>query len=1145
MLLDHITGRGSRHGTAALARRIGMRGSVVAEASPAAAARQDAEDARKRKRAVAWLTPPPLITAELSEARRRYVAYWVHRGLPLETAEAMWRGAAPTTWPWKPGDHADPVALRRRRNDVPQGAIYYAYSLRRPDGEPAAAVLALDAEGRKAQVAEWDGGSRRYYGGMPPGTHFLGPELRADVEPLPGVPQGTRVVVGEGIESTIALAAGIGGLPVACLDAGHMASLLKCAKVQESLVTAGAHLVVAVDLEPSGAGVRAASALLRLAEEHGIPAVALLPPQRYHLEDPRHPGGPCSDWADVLLAEAASGAGLAGVTAAALEAAEDPLAIPATEAESPQAAAAQEPDEDDELTELPSFAPPAAWREPTQGEPDEAARRVEAVRADLPDYIAASVRPGADGAAPRRTLVRPQMGTGKSRAAALAASKVPNTALVAATRKQRDTLAAVAGAEVYPARTDDPDDLGYCARMEIVEPLAEQRRSIAAHACADCPIGLATMAVIKAEGIPEGTPRELSAKGLCPWVVSTERAREAAPAAATAAKLAGAPTDVRRIRIRRGELEDRPIVLDDCATVADLEDAAIADVLVWIGVVERRPPDWHRAQAMGCRERAGRASDEEERRHLHALAAGHDRIADAMEEHDAPARLRALARTMEEGGDGWVRVDTAAGDWPALRAMALDPRLRWQDATDAESVWRHADGEMEIPLRALQSLGGGIAREVVWVRRGMIKWGVPGVATVLLRGDEHSPEPLEQTPCPAPVTILDATPSLHLETLLRQVGGEVAAAEAMSGNVEIVQRWAGLHGHRACDDGTSSQTREMERLLAVLRQAAAEARPGDMIASITHRSLVFALLRRHEKDFKAAGLAVDDEPGPGGFRLPATLVGRADVTVRLGWWGYSERAHNEWETASRLILFGVPQLSPSGQEQIYCAERAALGLPATWDARRKMRQYKIPGQPDGHIRAQGWADDGIDAWARDWTTSRTVQAIGRLRAVARPHDHLRVDVWTTVPLAEAHGMRVDRIETDAPWRTAAQYNAARTDDADHRCRTAIVGLRAEGRTTTRAAVEAWLRTRGLTGVGPQVYRRVRAAVSDGSVSIRMRYRPLRRRPKGLLTDAALLAREGGVSPRPGWRVAALARRWVRLHAPRRPSTEAVHPPRAG
>jgi hypothetical protein len=273
--------------------------------------------------------------------------------------------------------------------------------------------------------------------------------------------------------------------------------------------------------------------------------------------------------------------------------------------------------------------------------------------------------------------------------------------------------------------------------------------------------------------------------------------------------------------------------------------------------------------------------------------------------------------------------------------------------------------------------------------------------------------------------------------------------------------------------------------------------------------------------------------------LPPAVAGRQDVTVRLGWWGYSERAHNEWATANRVIAWGVPQLSPAAQEQSYCAERAAIGLPPAWDPTRTQREYPIPGQPGGHIDADGWADDAQDAWAREWTTSRVVQAIGRMRAVARPHDQMRVDVWTTVPLAEVHGMRVDRIVADAPWRTAAEYHAGRTDDADHRCRAAIVGLRTDGQVPTRAAVDAWLRARGMTGVAPRVYQRVQAAVPEGYASIRMRYRRggLTRIPVGRVADAAYAAVGGAIGPLPqGWRDATLARRLAALRrAPKRPA----------
>jgi hypothetical protein len=776
-----------------------------------------------------------------------------------------------------------PVRPRGPRwRDHPRRVGYRGHRIRAhavwtPAGLPCAAVLAVvrgaSGAARNAAVREWGGDARRTYGPRPAGSHIPIPALRDDTVPLPGVPDGPRVVVCEGMETTAALAVAVGGIGAACVDAGHVASLLRARTVADRLRAAGAHLVVAVDVEPSGTGRRAAAALLRLAAEHGIPAIAVEPPARY-LD-----AGGKADWADVLSRDPE------GAAAAAREAAEAALAR-RIEAEMADAEA------------------------------------LEAKRQALPGEIAQVLQtPGG------RRLLAPSTGTGKSHAAAAAAT-TGATLLVGDTRAARDGLAAMAGATVYPARSPHPGDPGCCARYdEVVEPLARQRRGITLLACITCPLGQAAMDAIRAapDRIGPMDPRTLIAQGICPYIWHTEAARRAEAAAATSAKLMGDPDGVGHRRGAHWHRDARAVVVHDCPEVTREETARIDDVLQWARTAGRRAAI---DDAVAQRPDA----DDAERRQ-------HQRSADGL--RGLRPHLDALAQWVAQRGsqDGQVRLDPA--QWAALADAAQDPAIRWVDATGAEAILRGDDGTQEIPLRALQSLGRATRRGTAWVRRGVLVWHSPSpAADLLLQGHR------------APVVWLDATPSPHLRRLVQAVGGQADDPDPLPGNVHVTQVFAGAHGKAACADGAPSQTRERDHLLAAIRAEAAALAPGESMAVVAH----MALARRLGRDYHLEAEAGERECG---YVLPPEAVGRDDVTVHLGWWGRHGRAHNAWLGCTALLVYGVPQLSPTAAERAYVAAETVLreaGDPdadPTWDPRRASRTYRVPGQPR-EITCEGW-----------------------------------------------------------------------------------------------------------------------------------------------------------------------------------------------
>ncbi len=984
------------------------------------AATNGAADVRWREAMAArWLRPTTLRRGEREAADAALDAYLRGRGF-LDGRDTLRRaGLTPTVHlrvPWG-------------RGAADEGAYYYAWPVATPTGAPAAAVLALTPDGSKAQQAAWEGDSRRTYGPRPEGSHVLLRPLRDDrVDLAADLGTGERYVIGEGLETVLAAQLAVGGAGVVCVDAGHVANLLRCSQIRDGLAETGGHLVVVADRDESDTGQRAAADCAAMARAAGIPVLVLLPPARY---------GEQADWNDVLQRD-----GIEGAEAAARGAAQDAR----REALEALALAALTGDPDgagNAVTPLPGLRriPGQPDTTPPAHDPEAAAAALEAARAALPGTLQAALEtPGT------RRLVAPATGTGKSHAAAQAtAATLGATLLVGATRAATGELAGWSGATVYPARSADPASPGYCARYdEVVEPLAAQRRGIAPLACSTCPLGQAAMEAIAAwpadRSLAPVCPQTLAVQRICSYIWHVEVARRAEHAAATAAKLAGDPDGVSAHRGRRWERDARAMVVDDCPEVASEETATIADVWAWTRTAARQ------ATIDGAADQ--RATD--------AVSRTHARRAEG---------LRALQPQLQRLGewlaahataDEQVRLDPA--EWAGLTDAALAPAIQWIDATGAEAVLRGPDGSQEIPLRAVQSLCRAIRRGTAWTHHGMLLWQSPTVVAQLLI-DGH----------PGAVVSLDATPSPPMGRLIRTAGGEAGDPEPQPGNLHVVQVYAGLHGKASCADRAPSQGRERDHLLAAIRQEAAALPPGGSMAVLTHMALALRVAADH-------GLAEEDGEQAGGYVLPPGAVGRDDVTVYLGWWGRHSRGHNAWLECQMLLVWGVQQLSPTAAERAYVGAEAVLrdagdsDARPVWDPARAHRTYRVPGQPY-EIICEGWADDRQDAWARAWTTAEVVQLLGRLRATARPHDTLRAVVYSTYPLA-GYGLRVDALDTAAPWRTVAGRRRDEAASEAHRFAEAAAGLEAEGQRVSRRTLGRWLRTRGKQSLRPAVYSRL-------------------------------------------------------------------------
>lgn len=1164
--LDAATGVGgtlsallSRLGIAAGCRHGGHRGD--------ADARITAQRAKSLRGARKWRDMAPLSAEQQAEAQAALDLYMRRRGFPAGVLDrADLRPTLSLRTPW--GAASQPPIYYVAHIVVTLRDPHAAVGVRAPAGSTARgpdaiAVLAIHADGTKAAPDGWGGDCRHTYGPRPPGSHRLLHPLREDLVPLAGLPpEGPRYVVGEGMETTLAAMLAVGGSGVECIDAGHIGSLLVPPRLRAFFAAVGAHLVIAADREPSDAGPNNAAKCVAWARAAGIPALVLPPPAQY---------GPKADWADALLA-----GGPAGAEAAARNvAAEQDRAARKEEVRRVEAtilAALKAADDDDGTAprSLPTIRrdPSIPAPVPPAHDPGAAAAALARARADL--EAAAEGRMALSTEAPALAILAPATGTGKStafaRAAAWAARRGADllsaaekavkrakaadtpaqgpTALqpqrltiadapppvwrgmgasvhVAATRAQRDALALVASAVPVPARTPDPTSDGYCARYEdVVQPLAERERGIAPHACNHCPVGLATMNPLRAATgpIPYRAPKSLAADGMCPYIYGVERSRREANTVATAAKLAGDTHSVPVVRLAAskaegsagGEAVPRAIVIDDCSSVTRTGSASQADVAEWVRTAPRQAAA---DEAAACRlaEEAPPRETDEERAARERARRKHSARAEALRQ--AQPHLEAVNAWITDHATETTQTRLPADLWPDLARIVKSPAMSWIDSTGAEAIFLEEDGSRTIPLRALRDLMRAVTAGTCWLQRGTMYYFLPAEVVDLARAG-HA----------APITWLDATPPASLLRTVTALGGVVPPApDPQPTNLHITLRFAGGHGKVACGQ-QPSQDREQAHLLTAIRDAAQHLSAGAPLSVITHRGLAVAVAG-------AMGLPDADGIRDEGYSLPAdTAPGHP---VSLGWWGRHNTAHNAWQDYRGLLVWGTQTMAPTDLERLHIGQETVIAdcggtADPTWDGTRTRRDYPVPGRPDWTISCDGYARDDIDTLSREWSTGRLVQAVGRLRATARPHDHLHVIIYSTSPLAPIHGLRIDEVRTDAPWRTQPQLSADRRADTAHRAAQAVVGLRRTGSVPTRRSAQRWLRARGLQGIGDHTWGLIATAAASVSAAppLLVLGPACRRRAAGRYTTPIAGVEVVAAPPRlaPGWHIRVLARR---------------------
>jgi hypothetical protein len=376
--------------------------------------------------------------------------------------------------------------------------------------------------------------------------------------------------------------------------------------------------------------------------------------------------------------------------------------------------------------------------------------------------------------------------------------------------------------------------------------------------------------------------------------------------------------------------------------------------------------------------------------------------------------LKALSRFLSDNpGEEQVMVDKEA--WTEFSKLIKSSKLKWMDGTSAEAIYKDSEGKTEIPLRTLKALGEALGKGTTWVRKSVLHFSCLTKAFQAIQNR---------------ALVLDATASIAVRAVIEACGGSIAEIRAKQEALTTRLVVSGNHGKTACSIDSPSYDREKLHFMNSVKSLEKEV-GAEGLAVLSHKSFVETL--------------GEDLEG-----------------IDAGHWGMHERGHNEWKEKKALLIWGVPQLSPSTSERHYMSDRQAVieaGGPEwpIWDGTRTERWYQIPGQKK-ELFAAGYQNDFIDFWAREWVTAKLKQAEGRLRAARRSGEDLQVIIHASFPFTESFGLEFTSVERP-DWRTRTDYQTGRKQEQIEK---GIIAFHATGEGSRREAND-FLKSIGLKG----------------------------------------------------------------------------------
>lgn len=495
----------------------------------------------------------------------------------------------------------------------------------------------------------------------------------------------------------------------------------------------------------------------------------------------------------------------------------------------------------------------------------------------------------------------------------------------------------------------------------------------------------------------------------CSYILHTIESRQSQVLSTTSSMLEGDP-HLSTVKIGDSVIK-RKVILDDTAELSDQRYIHGGHVGEWIRAAD------HAMRLDQAKIDSGDSTDQDG-----------DRQERIEETRKLVPFIKALSHLIaSHPGEEQLRINPS--DWTEFSELVKSSKLKWLDGLSAEAIYRDREGSIEIPLRTLKTLGEAFARGTVWVRKGMIHFSCATKAFAAIKSG---------------ALVMDATPGIAVRSVVEALGGNSTEIRAKQDSLKVRLIVSGNHGKTACSQDSPSFGREKTHFLNTVKSLEAEV-GTENLAVLSHLSFVDALK--------------DDLAG-----------------IDYGHWGMHERGHNTWEKKKALLIWGVQQLSPSTAERLYMSDRQIMleaggeAWPA-WDGTRAERWYQIPGQKK-KIFAQGYRNDFIDFWAREWVTKKVVQAIGRLRAVRRSGEDLQVIIHASFPFTESFGLEFSSVEKPE-WRTMSEYQTGRKEDQIEKGIIAFHAVREKGRRTANE----FLKSLGITGISNNDWAEIKEVAS--------------------------------------------------------------------
>jgi hypothetical protein len=825
--------------------------------------------------------------------------------------------------------------------------------------------------------------------------------------------------IGEGLETVISGRVLTGWSSVFAQSTSGLTAFLENPAIVERFQADRIGLAIFVERDISGAGQKASASLARKAKEAGIPVLFLVPPSIIK------GGKKGADWNDAVIELNEDGAKAALMLAISrseeeLSKTEDGKIVPIDNVRDVRDSEEELSKTEDGKTKTVSVEIARIHRIPV----DEA---FFATRKNIKDYL--------DNKQTAPVLLQIDMGVGKSHILSdLSRDHLyvgDPLAIITPTKTLAQEAAQKSGGLFREGRSDDATRAGFCFIYPEVEPFSDKMRSIVAHKCSSCDHGLSAMAVSRNE-IPEVDP--------CAYILHTIESRQSQVLSTTASMLEGDPNI---LTMRASDIKKKPI-LDDTAELSDFRSIHGGHAASWIRAAHHAI-NFYEEKIKSVDSTKKEKEDLKERKeeteklipHLEAIAR---LIADNPGKEQVRICNPALIENNEEEEE---EVITDSSPWSEFSEIIKSPRLKWLDGTSAEAIYRDQEGNLEIPLRTLKALGEAFARGTVWAQKGMLHFSCTTRAFDAIK---------------AGALVLDATPSLAVRSVVEAFGGTSTEIRAKQDSLKVRLIVSGNHGKTACStkssdnpDKQSSFDREKTHFLNTIKSLQEEFGTDDL-AVLSHLSFIDSLK--------------DDLTG-----------------VDAGHWGMHERGHNAWEKKKALLIWGVQQLSPSVAERQYMSDRQIVieaGGEAwpVWDGTRcEERWYQIPGQKK-KICAEGYKNDFIDFWHREWVTKKVVQAIGRLRAVRRSGEDLQVIIHASFPFTESFGLEFSTVEKPH-WRTMSEYQDGRKSEQIEKGIIAFHATKGAG----RRPVNDFLKSIGMTGISPNDW----AEIKEKATGIRHEY----------------------------------------------------------